>query len=390
AKNHAAVTVITSVNQYDKLIEELSSHDGGTGLEFRKHLAAAAYAHTAQYDSAISTWFAKQLGEQYPEVLNISARKKQDLRYGENPHQSAAFYSFNDNKISSIATASIIQGKPLSYNNIGDTDAAFDLISEFKDAPAVAIIKHANPCGVATGATLLEAYQKAFNCDTVSPFGGIIACNKIITKDVAEAITKIFSEVIIAPDADDEAKAVFAAKPNVRVLTTGSLPDPLRTGVVFRSVSGGVLLQSRDNIVLDNAALKCVTKRQPTAQELKDLVFAFTVAKHVKSNTIVYAKQGATVGIGAGQMNRLDSAVIAAKKAKDTAAVLGLSDTPTNGSVAASDAFFPFADGLEAIVSAGATAVIQPGGSIKDNEVIDAANKHNLAMIFTGIRHFRH
>ena len=389
AKNHAFVTVVTDPSQYDEVLAEMAQNDGGTSLDCRKKLAAAAYAHTASYDSAISTWFAAQLGEEYPDTLNLSAKKQQSLRYGENPHQTAAFYVYDPTR-PGVSNAIQVQGKELSYNNINDTDAAFELVSEFTDTPAIAIIKHANPCGVATGPDLLTAYSRAFACDTVSAFGGIIACNRPLDAKTAKAITEIFSEVIIAPDMDNEAKEILAAKKNLRVLLTKTMADTHAAGKIVRAVSGGYLLQTRDNIVLDKAALKCVTKRQPSEQEMKDMIFAFTVAKHVKSNTIIYAKNNATVGIGAGQMSRVDSARIAARKAEDTAKAAGLSDSPTIGSVAASDAFFPFADGLMALVDAGATAVIQPGGSMRDDEVIEAANKAGMAMVFTGIRHFRH
>jgi phosphoribosylaminoimidazolecarboxamide formyltransferase/IMP cyclohydrolase len=388
AKNHAFVTVVTDPAQYDDVIAEMAKNGGGTSLDFRKKLAAAAIAHTASYDSAISSWFAAQLGDVYPDTLTLAAKKQQSLRYGENPHQTAAFYVFDPTR-AGVANAIQVQGKELSYNNINDTDAAFELVSEFTD-PAIAIIKHANPCGVATGPDLVTAYKHAFACDTVSAFGGIIACNRPLDGATAKAITEIFSEVIIAPDMDNEAKEIIAKKKNLRVLLTRSMADTRAPGQIVRAVSGGYLLQTRDNIVLDKAALKCVTKRQPTAQETSDMIFAFTVAKHVKSNTIVYAKNNATVGIGAGQMSRVDSARIAARKAEDAAQAAGLKESLTKGSVAASDAFFPFADGLEALVDAGVTAVIQPGGSVRDAEVIEAADKAGLAMLYTGIRHFRH
>jgi phosphoribosylaminoimidazolecarboxamide formyltransferase/IMP cyclohydrolase len=382
AKNHAFVSIVTDQAQYDEVLAEMTLNDGGTTLDFRKKLAAAAYAHTAAYDGAISGWFAQQLEEDYPDMLALSAKKQQDLRYGENPHQTAAFY-VTDPSRPGIANAIQVQGKELSYNNLNDTDAAFELVGEFTDTPAIAIIKHANPCGVATGPDLLSAYKRAFACDTVSAFGGIIACNRPLDGATAKAITEIFSEVIIAPDMDNEAKEILAAKKNLRVLLTRSMPDAKLADKVMKSVSGGYLVQTRDNLVLDPEKLICVTKRQPTEQEMQDMLFAFAVGKHVKSNTIVYAKDGATVGIGAGQMSRVDSARIAARKAEDM-------KLPIKGSVAASDAFFPFADGLEALVAAGATAVIQPGGSMRDAEVIVAANKAGLAMIFTGVRHFRH
>jgi len=389
AKNHEFVTVITDPAQYEELLEEMKSNGGGTSLSFRKKLAAAAYAHTAGYDAVISSWFSKQLGEEYPETISITAKLRQTLRYGENPHQTAAFY-VSGNPRPSVAGAIQIQGKELSYNNINDTDAAFDLVSEFTDQPAVAIIKHANPCGVAVASDLLTAYRLAFACDQVSAFGGIIACNRPLDGPTASAISSVFSEVIIAPDIDDAARDVLAKKKNLRVLLTRNMPDPKTPDHLIKSVTGGYLMQSRDNTVLNQSGLKCVTKRKPTAEEMKDLVFAFTVAKHVKSNTIVYAKGGATVGIGAGQMSRVDSARIAARKAEDAAKDAGASESLARGSVAASDAFFPFADGLAVIIEAGATAVIQPGGSVRDNEVIEAADKAGIAMVFTGIRHFYH
>jgi phosphoribosylaminoimidazolecarboxamide formyltransferase/IMP cyclohydrolase len=389
AKNHAAVAIVTDAAQYDELIAELKANNGGTTLAFRKKLAAAAYAHTASYDSAVSGWFAQQLGDVYPDTMTLAATKRQALRYGENPHQSAAFYVTDSSRIG-IASAIQIQGKELSYNNLNDTDAAFELVSEFTDTPAIAIIKHANPCGVATGKDLISAYKLALACDPVSAFGGIIASNRPLDAATATLIAELFAEVIIAPDLDDAAKQILAAKKNLRVLLTRSMPDPHEADKVVKSVAGGYLVQTRDNVVLDKSQLKCVTKRQPTEQEMKDMLFAFTVGKHVKSNTIVYAKDGATVGIGAGQMSRVDSARIAARKAEDVAKAEGLGAPRTKGSSAASDAFFPFADGLLSVAEAGATAVIQPGGSMRDAEVIEAADKAGLAMVFTGIRHFRH
>lgn len=389
AKNHDFVAVVTDPAQYDDVLAELKMHSGGTSLAFRKKLAAAAYAHTASYDSAVSTWFAKQLGDNYPEAITFSGIKRQSLRYGENPHQTAAFYITGSHR-AGIANAIQVQGKELSYNNLNDTDAAFELVSEFAESPAIAIIKHANPCGVAVGKDLLTAYQSALACDPVSAFGGIIACNRPLDGKTAKAISDIFSEVIIAPDMDNEAKEILATKKNLRVLLTRSMPDPAEADYVMKSVAGGYLVQTRDNVVLDKAQLKVVTKRKPSDDEMRDLVFAFTVGKHVKSNTIVYAKNGATVGIGAGQMSRVDAARIAARKAEDVASAEKLKEPRTRGSAAASDAFFPFADGLLSVAEAGATAVIQPGGSVRDAEVIEAADKANIAMVFTGIRHFRH
>lgn len=389
AKNHDFVAVVTDPAQYDALLGEMKSHQGSATLDFRKKLAAAAYAHTASYDAAIGGWFASQLGEEYPHDVAFAAHRKQALRYGENPHQTAAFY-VNDETRAGIASAIQIQGKELSYNNLNDTDAAFELVSEFTEQPAIAIIKHANPCGVAVGPDLLTAYKRALACDPVSAFGGIIACNRPLDGKTAKEIAELFAEVIIAPDCDDAARQILAAKKNLRVLLTRTMSDPHAADKIIKSVAGGLLVQTRDNLVLDTAQLKCVTKRQPTESEKRDLIFAFTVGKHVKSNTIVYAKDGATVGIGAGQMSRVDSARIAARKAEDAAKAAGLKEPLTRGCAAASDAFFPFADGLMSAVEAGATSVIQPGGSVRDQEVIAAADKANIAMVFTGIRHFRH
>jgi phosphoribosylaminoimidazolecarboxamide formyltransferase/IMP cyclohydrolase len=354
-------------------------------------MAAKAYARTAAYDAAISSWFDTVLSDTSPTWRTFGGVLAQELRYGENPHQWAAFYKSPDQR-AGIATATQHQGKELSYNNLNDTDAAFELVAEFDPAkgPAVAIIKHANPCGVATGPTLRDAYLLALRSDPVSAFGGIVALNQPIDRAAAEEITKIFTEVVIAPDASAEAKAIFAAKKNLRLLTTGGLPDPRAKGVVAKSVAGGLLVQSRDNGVIDDIALRVVTKRQPTAAEWADLRFSFRVAKHVKSNAIVYAKDGATVGIGAGQMSRIDSSRIAAWKAAEAAKSAGLPDSLAKGAVVASDAFFPFADGLLAAAEAGVTAVIQPGGSMRDDEVIAAADARGLAMVFTGLRHFRH
>ena len=391
AKNHAAVTVVVDPDDYSKVLEAMQQNGGATTPALRKALAAKAYARTAAYDAAIGGWFAQELGERAPSWRSMGGRLAQELRYGENPHQRAAFYRSGERR-PGVATAVQHQGKELSYNNLNDTDAAFELVAEFdpKVASAVAIIKHANPCGVATGATLAEAYAKAICCDPVSAFGGIIALNGMIDGATAREITGIFTEVVIAPDATDEAKAIFAAKKNLRLLTTGALPDPRTGGVTFRSLAGGFLVQTHDNALIEDMPLKVVTKRQPSPQELADLKFAFTVAKHVKSNAIVYAKDGATVGIGAGQMSRVDSARIAAWKAQEAAKAAGMAEPLTKGSVVASDAFFPFADGLLAAAEAGATAVIQPGGSMRDDEVIKAADEAGLAMVFTGVRHFRH
>jgi len=392
AKNHDFVTVVVDVEDYAGIIWELENHEGGaTCPKFRKKLAQIAYARTAAYDAAVSTWMADAINRPTPRRRAIAGTLAQTLRYGENPHQSAAFYTDGTNR-PGVASATQHQGKELSYNNINDTDAAFELVAEFDpaDGPVCAIIKHANPCGAARGATMLDAYKAAFNTDNVSPFGGIIALNQTLDAQTATEIVKIFTEVVIAPDVTDEAKAIFAAKKNLRLLTTGSLPDISEGGRTWRKVSGGYLVQDRDNGHLSMKDLKVVTKRAPTEAELTDLMFAWRIAKHVKSNAIIYVKDGATVGVGAGQMSRVDSTRIAAQKARDMAEVLGLSEVPTIGSVVASDAFFPFADGLITAAKAGATAVIQPGGSMRDNEVIAAADEAGLAMVFTGMRHFRH
>jgi phosphoribosylaminoimidazolecarboxamide formyltransferase/IMP cyclohydrolase len=389
AKNHDSVTVVVDPADYASVLAEMDANGGATTQALRKSLAGRAFARTAAYDAAISAWFAGKLGERTPKTRAIAGTLAEALRYGENPHQWAAFYRTSERRFG-VATAAQVQGKELSYNNLNDTDAAYELAAEFdpKRSAAVAIIKHANPCGVALGATLAEAYGKALACDPVSAFGGIVALNRDLDADAAREIVKIFTEVIIAPDASDEATAIIAAKKNLRLLLAGVVPDPKAEGLTFRSLAGGFLVQSRDNGVV--AELKVVTKRKPTDKELADLVFAFTVAKHVKSNAIVYARDGATVGIGAGQMSRVDAARMAAWKAGDAARAQGLSASLTEGSVAASDAFFPFPDALMVIAQAGATAVIQPGGSMRDDEVIEAADAAGLAMVFTSMRHFRH
>ncbi|UYO39755.1 bifunctional phosphoribosylaminoimidazolecarboxamide formyltransferase/IMP cyclohydrolase [Rhodopseudomonas palustris] len=391
AKNHDDVAVVVEANDYQAVLDELTANNGATTLNLRKRLAAKAYARTAAYDAAISNWFALQLKTDAPDFRAIGGRLIQSLRYGENPHQTAAFYATPE-KRPGVATARQVQGKELSYNNINDTDAAYECVGEFDAGRTAAcvIVKHANPCGVAEGASLLDAYRKALACDSVSAFGGIVALNRTLDAEAARAITEIFTEVIIAPEATEEAIAIVAAKKNLRLLLAGALPDPRANGLTYKTVAGGLLVQSRDNAVVDDMALKVVTKRQPTEAELRDLKFAFRVGKHVKSNTIIYAKDLATVGIGAGQMSRVDSARIAARKAQDAAAELKLAAPMTKGSVVASDAFFPFADGMLACIEAGATAVIQPGGSVRDDEVIKAADDAGIAMVFTGTRHFRH
>ena len=387
AKNHDFVTVLTEPGQYQTVLDQLLA-DGGTTLELRRQLAGQAYARTAAYDSAIAAWFAGQRKEAFPQRIAVAGSLRQTLRYGENPHQQAAFYVSGAAR-AGIATATQVQGKELSYNNLNDTDAAFECVAEF-DGPAVVIVKHANPCGVALGASLAEAWDRALRCDPTSSFGGIVAVNRVLDAAAAEKIATIFTEVIIAPDADDAAKAILARKKNLRLLLTGGLPDPAAPGMTFRSVAGGFLAQTRDAGRIMPQQLRVVTKRAPTEAELADLIFAFRVCKHVKSNAIVYAKDGATVGVGAGQMSRVDSARIAAWKSAEAAKAAGLAVPMAQGSVVASDAFFPFADGLLAAVAAGATAVIQPGGSIRDEEVIAAADEAGIAMVLTGMRHFRH
>jgi len=390
AKNHKSVAVVVDPSDYELVLGEMRENDGATRLETRRKLAAKAYARTGAYDAAISNWFADEIGDEAPEYRVIGGRRSEVLRYGENPHQSAAFY-LSPIPRPGVATARQHQGKALSFNNLNDTDAAFELVAEFgSEQSAVAIIKHANPCGAAIAGSLKAAYLNALRCDPVSAFGGIIALNQEIDAGAAEEITRIFTEVVIAPSASPQALEIFAAKKNLRLLTTGALPDPILPGLNARTVAGGILIQSRDNGAIEGLDLKVVSDRQPTADEMADLKFAFKVAKHVKSNAIVYAKAGATVGIGAGQMSRVDSTKIAASKSADAAKTAGLDKPLVQGSVVASDAFFPFADGLITAAEAGATAVIQPGGSMRDEDVIAAANERNLAMVFTGMRHFRH
>ncbi len=388
AKNHAHVAIITDPADYAAII----AGDGATDFAQRKLFAAKAFAHTAAYDGMIASWFGfADQGQLFPATLPMTGQLQNELRYGENPHQRAAFYVPHGPHSRGIGQAQQVQGKELSYNNLNDADAALELIAEFREGgPACVIVKHANPCGVATGATIAEAYQAAFECDSVSAFGGIIAVNGLIDGPTAEAITDIFTEVVVAPDADADARAIFAKKKNLRLLLTGELPDPARGGLAMKTIAGGWLVQSRDNGRITAADLKVVTRRQPSAQEITDALFAWTIAKHVKSNAIVYAKDGVTAGIGAGQMNRRDSARIAAAKAAEAAETFGWAQARTIGSAVSSDAFFPFADGLLAAVEAGATMVIQPGGSMRDEEVIAAADAAGLAMVFTGMRHFRH
>ena len=394
AKNHPFVTVVVDVEDYGVVLNEMKAH-GGTTLALRRKLAQRAFARTAAYDAAVSSWFAGELAKdgdkEPPRRRALGGTLRQGLRYGENPHQEAAFYVDGSSR-PGVASARQLQGKELSYNNINDTDAAYELVAEFDPAngPACAIIKHANPCGVALGKTLKDAYLAALACDTQSAFGGVLAFNTTLDGATAEEISKIFTEVIIAPDADEDARRILASKKNLRLLTAGGLPDPLAPTLTYRSVAGGFLVQTRDNGRITRKELKVVTKRQPTEQEITDMLLAFTIGKHVKSNAIIYVKDGSTAGIGAGQMSRVDSARIAAIKAQDAAKIAGWDKPRTVGSAAASEAFFPFPDGLLTVAAAGATAVIQPGGSVKDADVIAAADEAGLAMVFTGMRHFRH
>jgi phosphoribosylaminoimidazolecarboxamide formyltransferase/IMP cyclohydrolase len=388
AKNHDFVTVVVDPTDYAAVMDELTANKGATTLALRRKLAAKAYARTAAYDSAIAGWFAKQQGETFPERLTIAAERVQVLRYGENPHQQAAFY-VDGSKRPGVATARQVQGKQLSYNNINDTEAAYECVAEFSE-PAVVVIKHANPCGVAIGKDQYSAYLKAYECDPVSIYSGIVAVNRTLETQTATDLAKRFLEVIIAPDVTADALEILARRKDVRILLAGTLPDPSSAGMTLKSVAGGYLFQSRDSGRVKRSDLKVMTKRAPTEQEIADMLFAFTVCKHVKSNAIVYAKNGATVGVGAGQMNRRDSSRIAALRAAEAGEIAKLAQSPAIGSVVASDAYFPFADGLLAAAEAGATAVIQPGGSMRDKEVIEAADKAGLAMVFTGMRHFRH
>ncbi len=395
AKNHAFVTVITEPGDYAALLAELKANDGATSLDLRRRMAAKAYQRTAAYDAAIAAWFAETAGETFPERIILAGKKTLDLRYGENPHQQAAFYATGGKPQPGVATARQLQGKELSFNNLNDTDAAFALVSELDSQwhgtrAAVAIIKHANPCGVALGDSLAEAYKRALACDPLSAFGGIIALNRSLDAETAEEITKVFTEVVIAPEVDDAAREILSAKKNLRLLVTGGMAEPDAGGMNIRSLAGGLLVQTTDNGRVAPEELRVVTKKQPSAAEMADMELAFTICKHVKSNAIIYVKDGASVGIGAGQMSRIDSARIAASKAEDAAEAAGLAEPATIGSVVASDAFFPFADGLLAAAKAGATAVIQPGGSMRDDEVIAAADEAGLAMVMTGMRHFRH
>jgi len=395
AKNHEWVTIVVDPQDYATVLAEMDANNGAVSGGLRRRLAQIAFARTAAYDAQVSNWFAGELAKDGdkapPRRRSFTGTLRQSLRYGENPHQEAAFYVTGDPR-PGVASATQLQGKELSYNNINDTDAAYELVAEFapKASAACAIIKHANPCGVALAPTLAEAYRKALACDPVSAFGGVLAFNRTLDGETAEEIAKLFTEVIIAPDADEAARKILSTRRNLRLLIAGGLPDPDSAGLTFRSVSGGILVQTRDNGRVTRDQLKVVTKRQPTEQEITDMLLAFTIGKHVKSNAVVYVKGGVTAAIGAGQMSRVDSARIAAIKARDAAKEAGWPEPMTVGSSAASEAFFPFPDGLLAVAEAGATAVIQPGGSIGDQKVIDAADEAGLAMVFTGMRHFRH
>jgi phosphoribosylaminoimidazolecarboxamide formyltransferase/IMP cyclohydrolase len=391
AKNHADVAVVTDPADYERVLAELAA-DGGLGLATRRALARKAFALTAAYDAAIAAWMAREEGILFPETLLVSARLAARPRYGENPHQQAAFYRTEERRPPrrpGVANARQLQGKELSYNNYADADAAFELVAEFA-GPAVAIVKHANPCGVALGAAPREAWEKALACDPTSAFGGIVAVNRPLDEATAEAIGWIFAEVVIAPAADDDAVAILAKRPALRLIVADGLPDPAAPARTLRSLAGGLLVQQSDTRISRREDLRIVTRRAPSEREIADLLFAEIVAKHVKSNAIVFARDGATVGIGAGQMSRVDSVALAARKAAETGRNAGLQEAPTIGSVVASDAFFPFADGVEAAIAAGATAILQPGGSRRDAEVIAAADKAGIAMVFTGTRHFRH
>jgi len=395
AKNHDWVTVVVDPADYAAVLAEMDAHEGATSAALRRKLAQTAFARTAAYDAAVSNWLAQEVeseaGGAPPRWRSFAGHLRQPLRYGENPHQRAAFYVGGEQRFG-VATAKQIQGRELSYINILDADAAFELVAEFDPArgPAVVIVKHANPCGVATGASYTDAYLRAVQCDPVSRFGGIIALNGTLDEETAEEIAKIVTDVIIVPAATDEARAVVTRRKNARLLVTGGLPDPYRPGWTVKSVAGGLLVQTRDDADATKLDLRVVTKKQPSAAQIADLTFAFRVCKHVKSNSVIYVKDGATVGIGAGQMSRVDSARIAAIKAREAAQAAGLPKPLTIGSVAASDAFFPFPDGLLAVAEAGATAVIQPGGSVNDKDVIAAADEAGIAMVFSGVRQFRH
>ena len=388
AKNHEAVTVVTDPADYDRVLAEFTAGNGVIGVATRRALARKAFSMTSAYDAAIGEWMGEEEGSSFPETLVIGGRLTKRLRYGENPHQPAVFYRTAEAS-PGIATARQLQGKELSYNNYSDADAALELVAEF-ETPAVAIVKHANPCGAAIGASLREAWDRALACDPISAFGGIVAVNRLLDASTADAIGRLLIEVVIAPGVEEAALVGLARRTALRLLVTGGMPDPAAAGRTFRSVSGGILVQGRDRLSVGREGLRTVTRRAPSEAEIADLLFAAKVVKHVKSNAIVLVRGGATVGIGAGQMSRVDSVRIAAAKATEAGKTAGLPQSPTIGAVLASDAFFPFADGVEAAIEAGVTAVIQPGGSVRDKEVIAAADEAGIAMVFTGIRHFRH
>ena len=388
AKNHTSVAIATDPEDYLEIIESLKSRNGRTNESLRSRLATKAFSLTASYDSSVATYLSQKHKGELPKKITFSGKRKSLLRYGENPHQRAALYIEEPN-VPCVANAELIQGKELSYNNIADADAALEIVSDFSQA-SIAIIKHANPCGVAINDNPIKAYRAALACDPTSAFGGIVASNRALNRETAEAITETFTEVVVAPDADEDALSIFSKKQNLRLLLTRGSLDVKTSRLMAKPIFGGLLVQDRDNNNLKREDLQFVTKRKPSEEELSDLMFAFTICKHVKSNAIIYAHNGATVGIGAGQMRRIDSARIAAWKASEAAEASSETRSKTVGSVVASDAFFPFPDGLLATVEAGATSVIQPGGSVRDEEVIDAANEAGIAMVFTGIRHFKH
>ena len=389
AKNHENVCVITNPEDYEDLNKILEKNSGSTSLVERKLYASKAFSKTAFYDSMISQWLTKQLNVSWPDTVTISGKLVEKLRYGENPHQESAVYKKIDHKLNGVVKAKLLQGKPLSYNNLNDSDAAYDLINEFKE-PTIAIIKHANPCGVSSKKSISEAWESALRTDPQSAFGGIVACNKEVSVELAEKMDTIFLEVIIAPSFSKAALSIFSNKKNLRLLKISPQKDVINSDHIIKDLSDGFLIQDKDNETLDENNLNIVTIKKPTSREITDLIFAFKIAKHVKSNAIIYAKNNSTVGIGAGQMSRIDSSQIAAIKSKKASELAGLKTNMAEGSVLASDAFFPFADGLIAAAEAGVTSIIQPGGSIRDDEVIDAANKLGLSMVFSGIRHFRH
>ncbi len=381
AKNHAFVAVLVDPADYGRAISEMDRKGGATSLELRRQLAAVAFGRTAAYDAAVARRFGREAGETFPRRVAVAGERSRLLRYGENPHQEAAFYR-DGSRREGVATARQVGGKELSFNNLADADAAFELVAEF-ERPAVAIVKHANPCGVAVAPSPAEAHGRALACDPLSAYGGVVAANRPLDADAARAVAEVFTEVVIAPGADEAALAVLAARKNLRLLLTGGMPDPAGPALAARTLSGGLLVQTRDGGRVGPDDLRVVTRRRPGEAELADMLFAFRVAKHARSNAVVYARDGATVGIGAGQTSRLDAAASARRKA-------GRAGLSLEGSAVASDAFFPFADGLLEAAEGGATAAIQPGGGIRDDEVVAAADERGMAMALTGMRHFRH